>query len=321
MATTTLPVNPPVIKVLGAPRSKFNDFSLDYGKILSDDYVHNKFLTLKYAGKGTRFNFAGKETLEFKEKDGKEVRAIGSEVKLVTNINGVNVETKFDSKGLVRVWSHWGRWNLGKPVDVSTKLKTDTNFAAPSGWVNVDYTTGRLSTSVRLHLKKDRTPYLAHKIQYTQGDIACGYVVKNNLNNFGLRRYNLFGSYVHKDIGLHLEHVNQSTDSFALGHIIFGILYRFRGNPIVVKTTYRPDNKEKPFDLVAGTHYRLNKNTELRTKVDSSGVLALASKFKVHENLNVVASTEMNLHNPGAYWNPKKTTRIPLGLSLEFSFV
>jgi len=321
MATTSLPVSTPIVKVIGSPRSKFNDFSLDYSKILSDDYVHNKFLTLKYAGKGTRFNFAGKETLEFKEKDGKEVKAVGSEVKVVTNVNGINVETKFDSKGLVRVWTHWGRWNLGKPVDVSTKLKTDTNFSAPSGWVNVDYTTGRLSTSVRLHLKKDRTPYLAHKIQYIQGDFAGGYVAKNNLNNFGLRRYNLFGSYVHKDIGLHLEHVNTSLDAFSLGHVVFGVLYRFRGNPIVVKTTYRPEKKDHLFKVVAGTHYKVNKNTDLRVKVNSAGKLALSSKFKVHDNLSIVAATGLNLHTPGEYWNPKKTTRIPVGLSFEFSFV
>jgi hypothetical protein len=46
------------VKVSGSPKSKFQDFSLDYGKFLTDDYAADKLLVVKYTGKGQTFVYS-----------------------------------------------------------------------------------------------------------------------------------------------------------------------------------------------------------------------------------------------------------------------
>jgi hypothetical protein len=306
-------------KVAGAPKTQFHQFGLEYGRILSDDYCHKKFLTTKYAGKGNKFIFNGKHTLEFKQNaDKSESPSTSTEAKIVTNIEGKNVETKFDSKGLLRVWTNWGEYNLWKPMSIVTKVKTNNTFKKLSGWISSEYKGPHCDASVRLDVKDGLVPYLNQKTILREGKLSGGYATKLNLQNFTLRRYDAFVSYRFKDLDLYLEHVSQNKEKLTPGKLIFGSVFKKGDNAYVARASYRPA-KENHLRFVLGTHAKVNDKTELRAKLDSNAKLSLATRFRYSQNLSIVAGTQVSLTNPGSFVTGRLVP-IPLGLTVEFSF-
>jgi hypothetical protein len=323
------PVSTPApVKVVGAPKTSLRNFGLDYGRFLSDDYLQKKFLTVKYAGKGNQFIFNGKEVFEWSKDD--KFSNTSNEVKLVTNTHGKNIEAKFDSKGLIKLWVNLGVHNIGKPVTLFSKLKTNQSFSNFSGSLAAEYQASKVNFTARLELKKNFTPFLSEKIVFTEGKFKLGLATKLNLSALGLRRYNAFAQYSTKDLDLFFEHVSpapsavakDSTDhktNLSLGKLILASVFRWRDTQFIARASYRPHKPDDKLRFVLGHITKVNDKLELRGKVDSHGKAAFAGRQKFTNNCSFVASTQINLKEPAKYFTGK-TVPIPLGLGLEFSY-
>jgi len=308
------------VKPAGAPKSKFNQFNLEYSRLLNDDYVHKKFLTLKYAGKGQSFIFNGKGTLDFKVgTDKRELPATSSEVRFITNIEGRNIDAKFDNKGQIRVWGNFGVYNLFKPVVVTAKVKTNNAFSAYSANVGAEYQGTQSNVQLRIDLKNDNIPFFNQKVLYNDGKFQFGYAAKINLIAYTLARYNLYFGYKEKDFTAFIEHASRNKKKMEVGKLMFGGIYRTGGNDYVLKASYRP-HKIEQLRFKLGTVASINKDTTLRAKVNNNAKLTLSSKFKYNSNLTVVASTQVNMLDPSTFFTGK-TVPIPLGLSVEFNYI
>lgn len=307
------------LKPVGAPKSKFNQFSLDYSKLLSDDYVHKKFLTLKYNGKGQRFIFNGKGTLDFKAgSDKKEKPVTSSEVKFVTNVEGKNFEAKFDNKGLIRVWGNFGIYNLIKPVAVTAKVKTTNSFSNYSANLGVEYEGKQSNVQARIDLKNDTIPFFNSKLLFNDGKLQFGYAAKINLLAYTLARYNIYFGYRERDFTAFIEHTSRNKAKVEVGKLMFGGIYRTGGNDYVFKASYRP-HKIEQLRFKLGAVANPNKDTVLRAKVNNNAKLTLSSKFKYNSNLSFVAGTQINLLDPSSFLT-NKAIPIPLGISVEFNY-
>jgi hypothetical protein len=200
-------------------------------------------------------------------------------------------------------------------------VKTTTAFDKVSGWACAEYKGPRCDASLRLDVKKGFVPYFNQKVLIRHGDLQVGYVAKLNLQNFTLRRYNAFAAYnVTKDLTFFLEHVSRNQEKLAPGRVILATLFRKNKSQYVARASYRPWRDNNQFRFVLGALTKVNNNTDLRAKVDSNAKLALSTKYRVSDNLNVVAGTSINLMNPGSYLT-NRLVPIPLGLSIEFSYV
>ena len=304
----------------GGPKTKFHQAGLEFSRLLTDDYVQKKFLTVKYAGKGLRFVFNGKGTVDFKlGADKREVPVTSSEVKLITNIEGRDVEAKFDSKGVIRLWSNFGVYNIGTPLNITAKLKTNSGFDRASGNVCFEYRGSGLSAFTRLDVKNNGTPLLNEKFIFTQRNLQLGSVLKLNLFDFSLSRYNLWASWSERDYSIYAEHFSKNKGKFELGKVILAGIYRYRNHNFVVKGAYRPWKKDHEVRVKAGVVSNIDKNTTIRAKIDNSTKLTLSTKLKLNSNFTVVGATQINLLNPGNYLT-KRAIPVPLGLSLEFNY-
>jgi hypothetical protein len=293
---------------------------LDYQRLLTDDYVQKKFLTVKYSGKGNFFDFSGKGTLDFKlGADKKEQPVTSSEVKLVTNVEGRNLETKFDSRGLIRVWGNFGTYKIGQPMIVTSKVKTNNAFNRFSGRLSLEYKGAQSNIFTSLHLKDGNAPYFSEKMVFNYNQIQTGYAVKLNLLAYTLARYNLYFAYNERDFGIVAEHVSRNKTKIELGKLILAATYRRAGNDYVLKASYRP-YKADQFRFKLGTVAKLNKDTTVRAKINNNTKLTLSTKFRYNSNLTLVAGTQVNLLDPSSFAT-KKTIPIPLGLSVEFAYL
>lgn len=309
----------PSTRPVGPPKTRFNQFGLEYGRLLNDDYVHRKFLTLKYAGKGRYFNFSGKGTLDFKlGADKKETPVTSSEVKLLTNIEGRSIEAKFDNRGGIRLWGHFGLYNLWKPVILTAKVKTNNAFNKVSGNVCVEHQTKQANVQLRVDVKNDHTPFFNSRLIFNDGKFQFGYAAKINLLAYTLARYNLYLGYREKDVQVFLEHTSRTKTKIELGKILTGFIYRHGGNDYVAKVTYRP-HKTEAVKVNVGTVVNVNKNNVIRAKINNKAKLSLSSKFKQSSNLTLVAGTSIDLLNPGSFVT-NRTVPIPLGLSIELNY-
>lgn len=314
----TLPISK-ITKPVGPPKHRFNAFNLEYGRLLSDDYVHRKFLTLKYAGKGGAYNFSGKGTLDFKlGADKKETPVTSSEVKLLTNIEGRSVEAKFDNKGGLRLWGNFGTYTIWKPVILTAKVKTTTAFQKFSGNVSFEHQARQSNVQLRLDIKQDHTPFFNSRVVFNDGKFQFGYAAKINLLAYTLARYNLYLGYKEKDLQVFVEHTSKNKAKVELGKIMTGLIYRYGGNDYVAKVAYRPQ-KAEPVKFNAGTVVKANKNTTLRAKINNKARLTLSSRFRHSSNLTLVAGTQIDLLNPGSFVT-NRAVPIPLGLSVELAY-
>jgi hypothetical protein len=304
---------------VGAPKSRFNQFGLEYSRLLSDDYVHKKFLTVKYAGKGKSFIFNGKGTLDFKVgADKREQPATSSEVKFVTNVEGRNIETKFDNRGGIRIWGDFGTYTVGKPISITAKVKTNNAFNYLSGYLSFGYATRGLDLQTRFDLKNGNRPLFNQKLLFNYDRFQIGAVTKFDLVAHTLSRYNLYLSYVERDFSVHAEHTSRNKNKVDLGKLCLGAIYRRAGNDYVLKASYRP-YKVQQFRFKVGAVTNLNKDTVLRAKINNNTKLTLSTKFRYNSNLTVVAGTQVNLLEPATFFT-NRTIPIPLGLSLEFNY-
>jgi hypothetical protein len=314
----TLPVSK-ITRPVGAPRNRFCGFNLDYSKILSDDYVHDKLLTVKYAGKGNLFTVSGKGTLNFKlGADKREVPVTGSEVKIVTNIEGRNLEAKFNNRGLIRVWGNLGTYSIFRPLIITSKIKTNNAFNSFSTNLGFEYQGKGVNVWTALHLKEGLVPYLDEKMIFRVDKFQVGYATKLNLTAYTLARYNLFLAYTEKDFGVVAEHVSRNKTKIELGKLLLAATYKRAGNDYIAKFSYRPHAPE-PYRFKVGAVFNLDKNTAFRFKINNNTKLSLATRYRYNSNLTVVAGTQVNLLDPTSSLT-KKTIPVPLGVSLEFNY-
>jgi len=304
---------------VGAPKTRFNQFGLEYGRLLSDDYVHKKFLTAKYTGKGNSFIFSGKGTLDFKLGSDKQERPVtSSEVKVVTNIEGRNIETKFDNKGGIRVWSNLGTYNIGKPFNITAKVKTNNAFNVWSGHLALDYQTKQFNLQTRFDLKNGNIPLINEKIIFNHDHFQIGAVAKLNLATYTLSRYNVHLGYTEKDFSIFAEHVSNNKTKFDIGKLLLAAIYRRAGNDFVVKASYRP-HKVETLRFKVGAIANINKEAIVRAKINNNTKLTLSTKYKVNSNFTLVAGTQINLLDPSSFLT-NKTIPVPVGLSFEFNY-
>jgi hypothetical protein len=314
----TLPVSK-ITRPVGAPGHKFCQFNLDYARILSDDYVHDKFLTVKYTGKGNLFTVASKGTLNFKlGADKREQPVTSSEVKIVTNIEGRNLETKFNNRGAIRVWGNLGTYSIVKPIIVTSKLKTTNAFKSFSTNLALEYQGKGVNVWTALHLKEGLVPYLDEKMIFRVDRFQFGYAAKLNLTAYTLARYNLFLAYQERDFGVVAEHVSRNKTKIELGKLLLAATYRRAGNDYIAKLSYRPHHNE-PYRFKVGGVLNINRETALRFKINNNTKLSLSTKYKYNNNLTVVAGTQVNLLDPASTLT-KRTIPVPLGFSLQFNY-
>jgi len=326
MATTTsnfnisqtLPISK-LTRPVGAPKVRFNQFGLDYGRLLTDDYTQKKLLTVKYNGKGSSFIVNGKGTLDFKLGTDKVERPVtSSEVKIITNVEGRNVEAKFDNRGGIRVWGNFGTYTIGRPLIVTAKVKTNNAFNALSGNLAVEYQGGQTSLFARLDLKDGNVPYFSEKTILNYNQFQLGYAAKLNLQAYTVSRYNLFLAYRERDFSIVAEHSSRNKTKFELGKLILAATYRRAGNDYVLKGSYRPYKVEQ-YRFKVGTVANVNRDTTVRAKINNNTKLTLSTRYRYNSNLSVVAGTQVNLLNPSTLVT-NKTIPIPFGITAEFNY-
>jgi hypothetical protein len=317
--TSTMPIAK-LAKPLAVPKPNLTKFNLDYGRLLTDDYVHKKLLTLKYTGKGYNFTLNAKGTLDLKlGADKKETPVTSSEVKLTTNIEGRSIETKFDSKGVIRLCGTIGSYNIVRPLFFTAKLKTNNSFNRLSGYLCAEYQGAQSNIWTRLDLKNGNVPLLNEKMIFRINQFQLGYAAKLNLKANTLARYNFFAAYNERDFSVVAEHVSRNQTKPEIGKLIVAATLRRGGNDFVMKTSYRPYKAEQ-LRLKLGTVYNINRDTVLRAKINNNAKLTLGSRMRYNSNLSIVAGTQINLLNPSTY-PTGRTVPVPLGITVEFNHV
>jgi len=276
-------------------------------------------LTAKYTGKGNLFIFNGKGTFDFKVgADKREVPVTSSEVKFITNVEGRNVEAKFDSKGMIRLWGNFGTYDIGRPVIVTAKVKSNSVFDVLSGNMGVEYQSGQVNTQFRVDVKKDNVPHLNNKIVFAHDRLVFGAAVKFNLLSYTLSRYNFFTSYTERDFSIALEHYSRNKSKLELGKLIVAATYRRPGADYVLKTSFRP-HKTEQLRFKVGTATNLNKDVAVKAKINNNTKLTLSGKFKYSSNLTITTGTQLNLLDPSTFFT-NRTVPVPLGISVDFNY-
>jgi len=329
MSSVSVVSTPTVVHVVsGAPKANFRSFNHEYEQLLNDDYL-NKTLTVKYTGKGTNFQVAAKEsftyktlTIEAKDKEPEkkvDTTVFDKEVKIITNIQGRNVETKFTPK-LIRTWADLGVFNVGQDVNVTAKVKASNAFDQFNGWVNGEYKGKHCNANVRLELKKNNKPYLNTKVIMTEKDVRVGFIAKVGLNGFDIKRHNLFASYkINKDLDAYLGHYTLDGDvSKDIGTIVGAAVYQINKHSVVFQGQWQKSTKA--LGATFGVSSKIDDKTSVRAKVNHKGLFSLLAK-RVHcKNLSILAGTELNVLNPGDSYKATRNLPVPLMLSLEFTY-
>jgi hypothetical protein len=283
-------------------------------------------LVVKYTGKGQTFQVATKGTLTYAQNDKKEdVLKSSSEVKVITNVEGKNVETKFDSKG-IRSWIELGTYDIWRPFNFTAKVKTNSTFDFATGWVAAEYKGKHCDAHLRTELKRGNAPHFNAKVVLTEGDWKFGVVGKVGLNGFTLRRHNFFGHYHHKDFDLYVEHVDaKSTPAvkegeakplFNLATFVAAAVYRLNKHTLVAKGSYEVASKN--WDLTLGGITSVNDKTDLRAKVNKAADLTLATRYRHNSNVSFVLSGALNLKDPK--FPTGRAVPVPGGLTVELTY-
>jgi len=321
----------------GAPSVTFRSLDTNATPFFDDDYVFAKFLTAKYKGVGSNFlvNAKGSWKLETQKapKDVKESSeakvapvekpVTSGEVKLITRLSDkVVLESKFDQAGTVRFWSNFGRFDVGRQINVTGKLKTNSSLDWVTAWVqgalsgnNYDYNfrvdkkrTGEFLVNEKLHLYKDQIHFHAN--------------AKLSLSNFKLRRYNALLAYREKKFDVVAQHVSRVQETLDLGELNFGVYYRhhakYQGAVKGSFSHWETDPNKKVQVTLGGIANIDDKNTA-KAKIDLNANFALALKHKVCKNLTATISTAVNLKDPQSYVKDSKIP-VPVGLQFEFSY-
>jgi len=311
------------VVVSGAPKSKFNSFSHEYDNLLTDDYFKQVF-SVKYTGKGKTFQLGAKETFNYElpkdsPKDAKEVQVFDREVKIITNVEGKNIETKF-GKGEIRTWADLGVFNVGKDINVTTKVKTNDTFTEWNGWVGGEYKGAHCNANVRVELKKGNKPYLNTKVVMTEKDVRVGVLAKVGLNGFDIRRHDFFVNYSGvKDLNLWLGHYTLKGDATKdIGTIVGAAVYKLNEHQIVFQGQWKKPTKA--FGANFGLKYSVNKDTTVKAKIDQAGVLDIVAKKKHCDNLTILAGTKVNVTSPADAYKTSRAYPIPLFAGLEFTY-
>jgi len=297
---------------------------------LNDDYL-NKTLTVKYTGKGSNFQLGAKETFTWATKttpapEGKdepakteEVKKFDQEVKVITNVEGKNVEAKF-GKGAIRAWADFGVFNIGKDINVTAKVKTNDTFSAWNGWVSGEYRGPHCNASARVEVKRGNKPYLNFKTILTEKDIRVGLVTKVGLQGFDVKRHDFFANYnVNKDLSLWLGHYTLENDApKTLGTILGAAVYRLNKHSVVFQGSWQKSTG----NILAtfGARSQVNDNTLVRAKVNNKGLFSLVAKRTHNRNLSVLAGTELDLTNPASAYKKDRAIPVPLFVSFEFTY-
>jgi len=224
-------------QLISPPKEFFRQFAnLAHNRVLTEDFPHEKHLTLKYKGTGTNFIVNAKGSLNIntdsvgKEEttaDGKKTTVYtmmdtyktSSEFKLLTGYNRTSTETRF-SKGKVKAWTNWGTYNIGEPVEIITGLKGDTCFKQSKAWVTGFYSRGSIGSGTRFQVRREgakkgekgeKEPEyifsIAEKLAYSNKDFWAGTYVDLNLTDLKVSQFNtILGYHINKNIHFYAEH-------------------------------------------------------------------------------------------------------------------
>jgi hypothetical protein len=311
--------------VSGAPKSQFNSFSHEYDNLLTDDYL-NKIFTVKYTGKGQNFQLGAKESFNYKtvKGDGKDVKdtditVFDKEVKIITQVEGRNIETKF-GKGQIRTWADLGVYNVGKDINFTAKVKSSDKFTDFKGWVNGEYKGAHCNANVRFEMKSKDKPYLNTKVIMTEKDVRAGIVAKVGFNGFEIKRHNLFVQYSGvKDLNLWLGHYTLDGDAPKdIGTIIGAAVYKLNKHSVVFQGQWQKSTKN--IGATFGVKSEIQNNTTIKAKVNQAGLFSLVAKRVHNKNLSVLVGTELNLTKPAEAYKASRAIPVPLFASLEFTY-
>lgn len=314
--------------VSGGPKSQFRSFSHEYDNLLSDDYLKTVF-TVKYTGKGQNFQVAAKETFNYVEqpieaKEGQpektvDIPVFDQEVKIITNVEGRNVETKFSKKG-IRTWADLGVFNVGKDINVTAKVKTDNQLEVFNGWVSGEYRGPHCNANVRFELKKNLNPYLNTRVVFTENKFRAGFLTKVGLKTFDFKRHDLFATYrVNSDLDVYLGHyVLKGDKPKDIGTIVGAAIYRLNKHAIILQGQWQ--KSKNAFGATLGCRSEINNNTFVRAKVNQAGLFNAVAKRIYNKNLSILLGTELNLTKLKDSYKVARTIPIPISASLEFTY-
>jgi len=330
-STPTLVIIPKIVTPLvGAPSVTYNQIDSNSTPFFEDDYVHSKLLAFKYKGLSSQFIVNAKANLNLVQKKGasiddktKEVPVTAGEVKLVTRLSDrVVVETRFDNKGTVRLWSNLGQHDFGRSIGLWAKLKSTSDFGFWSGWLQTGTSGKNFNYNGRIDRKKDGQIYLNEKLHVFQDKIHFIAVTKLGLSNFKLRRYNALLAYRTKEFDVVAQHVsNPKQEKIDIGELNVAAYYRrgiYQGGVKVVYNNQEKEGVNKVSGVIGGIAKLDDKNI-LKAKIDSNTFLSLSLKHKHSSNIWATIGSQIKLTDPGSYLT-SRLIPVPVGVQFEFFY-
>jgi hypothetical protein len=328
-----------VTPLAGAPSVSFRSLDSFSSQFFDDDYVHGKFLTAKYKGVGTNFLVNAKASwkLDIKKdakpkeasKEGEktpvvEVPVTTGEAKLITRLSDkIVLESRFDQAGTVRFWANFGRYDLGRPVNVFAKVKTNSAIDWVSGWVGGALAGENYNYNTRLDKKRSGEFLINEKLHLFKDKFSFFTDAKLSLSNFTLRRYNALLAYREKKFDVVAQHVSRSPpqEKLSVGELSLAVYYRHNKHQAAVKGSFNhweTDVDKRVTVALAGISSLDAKNTA-KAKIDLNGNFAVSLKHKWDKNVTATISTGINLKKPESYVKESKIP-VPVGFQFEFAY-
>jgi len=313
------------LKRVAPPSNKFSDTDLDYSRIFEDDYVHKNHLTLNYAGKGLNFAVKSKATVDLKGASLNKVDPKTSfSTKIITQVADSALEAKFDNKGTVRLWTDLGTYDVGVPLTVTAKVKTNNTFDRLSWAAQLHSRHGDVLTWNRLHVKGTGHLFWNAKAQYVRGDILAGVITKLSTATLLLSKISAFGAYQVNANSTVFAEFNTKTNGIKADPtsqvLTVASTVRARNNNYGVKLAYNLLNKVDPISVEVGTVAKINSETTVRAKIDNKTTLALSTKYVHNSNLTIQVGTAVTLNEPASF-TTNKVVPVPLGVRLNFAYL
>jgi len=328
----------PYIKptILAPPKEFFRQFlNLHHNRVLNEDFPHEKLLTVKYKGVANNFIVNAKGSLTFKEvavkgsepQKTEEKAATAGEVTLNTYFQGKSFATRFNSKGIMRLWTNWGNYHVGQPLEFITVLKADTAFQRVKAYVTAGYHGPNVDATTRLQVRHENNQprfSVAEKVTVNQGSFWAGVYGDLDLATANITQYNaLVGYNVNKNLHLYAEHLTvppKKGDAhlYRLGKLALTGVYKDANYWGLGQVVYDLTKEAATFE--GGVVYTVDSNTSLRAKVSHNADLTIGARYKLNKNVSLNVGTFATLKTPEKIVNKNRTVPIPFGVQVEFSF-
>eukprot|EP01015_Nassula_variabilis_P015671 TRINITY_DN2343_c0_g1_i1.p1 TRINITY_DN2343_c0_g1~~TRINITY_DN2343_c0_g1_i1.p1 ORF type:complete len:372 (-),score=40.38 TRINITY_DN2343_c0_g1_i1:107-1222(-) len=322
---TTHVLSPPQPKYHSTPSNKVRPLKrlvyLSWNRVLMEDYCHNKLLTAKskfYYDKPHPFTINAKTVINKRTND--KVSDFYHEkrntwLKLITSFDQYQVETRFWSDRRVRLF-------LDTPfVDAKNTYKPFLTFRSDidaSGWKvsgGVNYIGDRCKAMSRVSTDDRQNVFLEEKSTIRDGKYLFASFLTFDLRGLRLPRYDFTLGYEDRDFDFYLQHDSENPDVITLGALTFSGVYRYRDFTLCGQA--RRDKFRQ--DFVLGVHWKINKDLQLRAKINNRLDFSLAQRYRLHNNISLVLGTQLNFGAGAKIADFSRFLPFPIGLTLDLS--